>query len=51
MRDASNARLERSVRAAILAGQATWHCSRCYRYARTRIGLALHILACREVLK
>lgn len=43
-------RLERYVRAAYLAGLTPWYCSRCRRYTRTRIGLAAHILVCREVL-
>jgi ribosomal protein L37AE/L43A len=42
-------RLERSVRTAHLQGGPVWHCTRCRRYTLTRVGLALHILACREV--
>jgi hypothetical protein len=43
-------RLERYVRASYLAGLTPWYCSQCHRYTRTRVGLAAHILACREVL-
>jgi hypothetical protein len=47
MRDRS---LERHVRETILAGGVPWHCVRCRRYRRTRLGFALHVLACREVV-
>jgi hypothetical protein len=49
MRDKRNRRLEQHVRTTIRAGGAPWHCIRCRRYVRTRIGFGLHVLTCREV--
>lgn len=48
--DRYNRRLEARVRGTYLVDGAPWHCTRCRRYTLTRLGLALHILACQRVV-